>query len=188
MAGIGPELPPHLRKNSSDVEEESKIVAVGPQIPPEILNRPPNQEESDESDDDYGPALPPDLLASRTGTYSSNAAPGPSKKIVGPSLQPSYPTTYDRNAQYGDDDSDDDFGPKPLPAGVTHKEPDAVQLFMEKEEKRRKEVEVSGIPLSCLDAPTYSCFTQEAAKPKAPKRDEWILVPPTSSDLLGGAC
>jgi len=49
---------------------------------------------------------------------------------------------------------------------MRHVETDAVKEFMEKEEKRRKELE-------------------EAGKPKALKRDEWMLVPPSSSELLG---
>ncbi|KNZ75713.1 hypothetical protein J132_01963 [Termitomyces sp. J132] len=85
----------------------------------------------------------------------------------------------------GDDDEDeDDYVPElppdikaarsvassvpaaPLPAGVKHAERDAVQEFLEREERMRK-------------------VAEEAEKPKALKRDEWMLVPPSSSDLLG---
>jgi hypothetical protein len=41
-----------------------------------------------------------------------------------------------------DDDSDDDVGPKPLPAGMHHEETDAVKEFLASEEKRRKLAEV----------------------------------------------
>jgi len=56
----------------------------------------------------------------------------------------------------------------PLPPGTAESDgvSEGVREFLEKEERRRKEVE-------------------EAAKPKQPKRDEWMLVPPSSSDLLG---
>jgi hypothetical protein len=58
-------------------------------------------------------------------------------------MPPSYPPTYDRRVQYHDpNDSDDDLGPRPLPAGVGFEERDAVKEFMAKEEKRRREVEV----------------------------------------------
>ncbi|KAG6806344.1 hypothetical protein H0H87_002802, partial [Tephrocybe sp. NHM501043] len=81
---------------------------------------------------------------------------------------PAYPPIYDPkyHSAYSEDNDDDDFGPKLLPAGVQHAQTDAMQEFMEREERRRKQAE-------------------EAAKPKAIKRDEWMLVPPSSSDLLG---
>ncbi|KAF8060770.1 hypothetical protein FPV67DRAFT_1673615 [Lyophyllum atratum] len=170
MASIGPELPPHLqrRSNEEEVEEEDVNVVVGPQIPSGLLN----QVDDDDDEDDYVPELPPDLAATRSAGPSNAEASGSSssvnKRVVGPSL-PSYPPTYDpkfHSAYEDEDDSDDDFGPRPLPAGVKHVERTAVQEFMEREERRRREAE-------------------EAAKPKAPKRDEWMLVPPSSSDLLG---
>jgi len=147
MASIGPELPPHLLnlQESSGSGEDRGNRTIGPQIPPELVNRPPpkeGSEEEDDDDDDYVPALPPDLLAARSGAFpSSSSIAGPSKKVVGPSLPPSYPITYGQG-QY-DDDSDDDVGPKPLPVGMKSQEADGVRQFMEKEEKRRKEVEVS---------------------------------------------
>ncbi|KAJ7052917.1 hypothetical protein C8F01DRAFT_1065380 [Mycena amicta] len=86
---------------------------------------------------------------------------GPSKpppaQVKGPSM-PTRPTHQD--------DSDDDIGPQPLRSGAVREERDAVAEFMAKEERRRKQVE-------------------EAAQPKAAKRDEWMLVPPTSTGLLG---
>lgn len=150
MSSIGPELPPHLMKRPESTSQEDEPAIVGPQIPAELLQRQapaplshePNASNQDDDDDndDYGPALPPDLAASRSRNASGPSSS--SKKLVGPSLRPSYPTTYDRNAQYDSDDSDDDVGPKPLPAGVSHEEVDGVRQFIEKEEKRRKEVEV----------------------------------------------
>ncbi|KAL0574247.1 hypothetical protein V5O48_007718 [Marasmius crinis-equi] len=159
MSSIGPQLPPHLQPsndNDSDSEEEGPNIA-GPQFPPELLKPAQQQPEEDDDDDDYTPALPPDLAASRgtdTGSTSSNL----NKKVLGPSF-PSQ-RTYD-------EDSDDDVGPMPLPAGYAKPaEVDGVKQFLEQEEKRRKNIE-------------------EASKPQALKRDEWMLKPPTSSDLLG---
>ncbi|RDB27425.1 Adenosine deaminase-like protein [Hypsizygus marmoreus] len=176
---IGPELPSHLHKQNKEEQEDDidKITSIRPVIPSEPLNatKPADDEEDDE--DDYVPALPPDMVAMRSAGPSNSVLPtstqsssnsSTSKRVVGPSL-PSYPPTYDpmfHSSYAEDDDDDDDFGPKPLPAGVRHAETDAVKEFMEREERRRKEAE-------------------EAAKPKALKRDEWMLVPPTSSDLLG---
>ncbi|KII86248.1 hypothetical protein PLICRDRAFT_164662 [Plicaturopsis crispa FD-325 SS-3] len=162
MSSIGPELPPHLlaRPKSTEADKDDSppppaTVNVGPQIPPELLQRPQPTvtEDEDEDEDDYVPQLPPDLIASRAG---------PSKRPV---IGPSFPSAQDHDRRQ-DDDSDDDVGPMPLPAGYSYQQGDAVREFMEKEERRRKQVE-------------------EASKPKTLKRDEWMLVPPTSSDLLG---
>lgn len=171
MSTIGPDLPPHLRASSS-----TESVAIGPAIP-ETLNGPSeNEDESD--DDDYGPALPPDLLASRSAPSDA----GPSKRLVGPSMPP---TGHNRTTQYYDDDSDDDVGPRPLPSGVKFVEIDPVRQFMEKEERRRQQVEVSRFFRTVARFECQTVRSQEAAKPKALKRDEWMLVPPSSSDLLG---
>ncbi|KAF9466931.1 hypothetical protein BDZ94DRAFT_1250113 [Collybia nuda] len=160
MSTIGPELPPHLNSSNDKDNEKDFNSEIGPQIPPDLLKK-----DEDEDEDDYVPELPPDMVASRA-TDPSATTPPTSKRVVGPSM-PSYPPTYDpKYHSYYSDDDDDDFGPKPLPAGVQHVDIDPVRQFMEKEEKRRKEVE-------------------EAAKPKTLKRDEWMLVPPSSSDLLG---
>ncbi|KAJ7174518.1 hypothetical protein C8R46DRAFT_1252116 [Mycena filopes] len=133
-----PLAPPHLLNPSTDDIKDG--VEDGPPVPPKV-----DGSDSD-SDNDYGPALPPDMR-------------GP------PCRRRTYSPTYDRRVQYHDpNDSDDDVGPRPLPAGVGFAEQDAAKEFMAKEEKRRKEAE-------------------DAAKPKAPKRDEWMLVPPTSSVL-----
>lgn len=140
MSTIGPELPPHFlnqASNSDDKnnEQDSNFNIVGPQIPSDLL-----KQEEEEDEDDYVPELPPDMVAGRSAGPSTST----SKRVVGPSI-PSYPPTYDprHHASYSDgDDDDDDFGPKPLPAGVRHAEIDPVKQFMEKEEKRRKEIEV----------------------------------------------
>ncbi|KAJ6569123.1 hypothetical protein B0H19DRAFT_1134646 [Mycena capillaripes] len=155
MSSIGPTIPSHLLNRPSSGDDVANDSDEGPQVAGHQLPTPsPQNVEEDDSEDDYAPALPPDMIASSS-----------KKPVVGPTMPPSYPPTYDRRVQYHDpNDSDDDVGPRPLPAGVGFEERDAVKEFMDKEEKRRREVE-------------------EAAKPKAPKRDEWMLVPPSSSVL-----
>ncbi|KAJ7083696.1 hypothetical protein B0H15DRAFT_419005 [Mycena belliarum] len=175
MSAIGPALPPHLQPSAGtyddDDEEDgpqlppaavagpqlpAQVAGAGPQLPPTALQV--GADGDDDDGDDYAPALPPDMLASSSASTSRPSAP--KKPVVGPTMPPSY----GRDAAY-DPDSDDDVGPRPLPAGIRRApEPDAVAEFMAKEEKRRREVE-------------------DAAKPKAPKREEWMLVPPTSSVL-----
>ncbi|KAK0464000.1 uncharacterized protein EV420DRAFT_1618816 [Desarmillaria tabescens] len=145
----------------------------GPEIPPHLLDRSEHTDEHDAEDigpSVVGPQIPPELVKQQQqddeddeDDYAPALPPellaarqsGPPKRVQGPAL-PTY-----------DDDSDDDVGPKPLSTGQTSAyETDGVKQFMEQEEKRRKKIE-------------------EASRPKAPKRDEWMLVPPSSSDLLG---
>ncbi|EED85708.1 predicted protein [Postia placenta Mad-698-R] len=111
--------------------------SIGPRIP---LPSPALASHNDDDDDDYVPALPPDMLAARTA-----ATPKPlPKKLIGPALPPSMAA---RAYQYvDDDDDDDDYGPAPPPSGTVVQEKDGVQEFLEKEEKRRKQIEASPIP------------------------------------------
>jgi len=161
---VGPSIPTHLLSGTVDrstTPEDEDVEAegpprptIGPSIPSIVPAQPsgpafPQDEEDEEEEDDYTPALPPKLLASRSA----------SKRVHGPSFPPSAAQGF------GGEDSDEDVGPMPLPAGFSLPETDAVSEFLEKEERRRKHVE-------------------DAEKPKALKRDEWMLAPPSSSDLL----
>ncbi|KAI0825270.1 hypothetical protein BC628DRAFT_1374328 [Trametes gibbosa] len=167
---IGPDIPAHILASSSSRNDEDNSdnegsASIGPHIPSHLMSAPARsttppppttaarEEEDDDDDDDYAPALPPELAAARAST---------AKKVLGPTLPPSAAgPRYEEE----DDDDDDDVGPRPLPQGYVEEEKDGVQEFLEREERRRKQIE-------------------EASKPKAPKREEWMLVPPSSSDLL----
>ncbi|GJE97999.1 DUF3752 domain-containing protein [Phanerochaete sordida] len=161
---IGPDIPAHLLQNRSTTPDDGPEEAgpsqpppaIGPVIPPELHSRdrtPQANNEEDEDEDDYVPELPPDLAAARA---KPNAG---AKRVQGPSFPGAPP-----RRQY-DDDSDDDVGPMPLPAGYVLEEKDGVTEFLEREERRRKQLE-------------------EASKPKTLQREEWMLKPPSSSDLL----
>ncbi|KAF9649083.1 hypothetical protein BDM02DRAFT_3114437 [Thelephora ganbajun] len=82
-------------------------------------------------------------------------------RVLGPSLPSATQNSYD-------DSDDEDVGPMPLPAHLSSRqqEKSAVEEFLEREKRRQQAME-------------------DAAKPKALKRDEWMLVPPSKSDLLG---
>jgi Protein of unknown function (DUF3752) len=179
MPTIGPDIPAHLLNRNRTDEEDHAIdsnPAVGPQIPQALLNQ---TQDDEEEDDDYVPALPPDMVATRS-VGPSTSKPSTSKTVEVPVPPPIHSSYHSRHSS----DDEDDVGPKPLPPGMRHEETDAVREFMEKEERRRKELEVRKCNLVCRYL-TWNSRYQEAGKPKALKRDEWMLVPPSSSDLLG---
>lgn len=138
---------------------------IGPALPPHLAHlsasssteagpstrstTPPQDPPSESDDDDYGPALPPHLAAARTA--------GPSRPTQPTSITPSVPST--RYQQEEDEESDDDIGPKPPGAEEAGPEKSGVEEFLEREKRRAERIE-------------------EESKPKALKRDEWMLVPP----------
>ncbi|KZT42867.1 hypothetical protein SISSUDRAFT_1069269 [Sistotremastrum suecicum HHB10207 ss-3] len=179
---IGPQLPPHIlaQLNSNKSEDDdyegpplpppsndegASSKSIGPALPTgPTLPEPPTNNADDDDDDDYGPALPPELLASRSQPRpSTSTSPPPKSDKPRRTIGPSFPTGPP------DEDDDDDIGPKPLPVLARSEEDahaEAIREFMAKEERRRQEVENAG-------------------KPKALKRDEWMLAPPQTSELLG---
>ena len=173
-------LPLRVCSTRSDIRRDS-MSFTGPHIPEHLLPTVSATTENDaaESDeDDYAPALPPELAAARKATGpSSEPTPGPSarrspsspppRRVIGPAF-PSAQPTHDVHPD-SDSDSDSDVGPRPLPANVTTRdEISGAKEFLEREARRRKNVE-------------------EAKQPKKLVRDEWMLVPPKAGDLLGCA-
>ena len=138
---IGPTVPDRLLSNRStppDDEEAGPSAPInGPAIPQSLGQA---QEEEEEEEDDYAPALPPELAAARSSQMTT-LDPPKSKPIAGPSLPPS--STHSRHQIEDDEESDDDYGPQPLPEGVILDENEGVREFLEKEERRRKQIEVS---------------------------------------------
>ena len=57
-----------------------------------------------------------------------------------------------------------------------------MEEFLEREKRRQKALEVRDASSPPI---TWLILHKDAAKPKALKRDEWMLVPPSKSDLLG---
>ncbi|KAG9001353.1 hypothetical protein FRB90_011637 [Tulasnella sp. 427] len=132
---------------------------IGPSIPEHLLKgkaQAGSDDDDDESsDDDYGPALPPALQQK-----PAQPVVQPEKRVLGPSFPTGPPPADDS------DDDDDDVGPMPLPEGVAAPESSGIQDFLEQEERRRKAIEEDG-------------------KPKAMKREDWMLAPPEDSGVLG---
>ncbi|KAH9920322.1 uncharacterized protein B0H18DRAFT_881187 [Fomitopsis serialis] len=169
---IGPDLPAHLLASSSARSaktEENRgqdASTIGPTIPTHLGSSArsttpiPSRMKSmglqlEEEEEDYAPALPPDMIAAK--------APGAAQAPTGPARPPHLAS---RRSAYDEDDEDDDYGPTPLPSGFALREKSGVEEFLEREERRKKQLE-------------------EASKPKALQREEWMLVPPSQSDLLG---
>lgn len=187
---IGPDLPSHLQSKSTPVPEDDEPEAgpsIGPQVPTSLLSSSAApayapQDGEDEEEDDYVPELPPDLAAARSAESKDNA---PRARPQGPA----FPSSVGRSRQDDESDDDDDYGPMPLPAGYVAKEKSGVEQFLEREERRKKMLEVSSFFL-VLAVSSYGIQflmvvrLQEASKPKALQREEWMLVPPSSSDLL----
>ncbi|KAI0248105.1 hypothetical protein BJV78DRAFT_1131974 [Lactifluus subvellereus] len=186
MASIGPHIPSHtLSGDAGGQGSAAEQPEAGSSIRPQILGptrsatiiTPPllvpryEEEEEDEDEDDYAPQLPPDLAAARAN------ASGPQRRTLGPARGPL--------PREEEEESEDEIGPAPPPppinAGAGRSDPreDAITEFMQKEAQRRQAVEVR---LSIPRSFTSPCT--EAARPKTLQREEWMLVPPSSSDLL----
>ncbi|KAL2821719.1 hypothetical protein BDW59DRAFT_149914 [Aspergillus cavernicola] len=90
-----------------------------------------------------------------TSTITSSNSPDKRRKVIGPSLPP--PTQPDSNTNDSDDSDGDDFGPSlPPPEGsVPHQS-------------------------SAQSTPHPLNTKKEEEENSAPKRDEWMLAPPTA--------
>lgn len=125
MPSIGPEIPAHLLRNVTPEDEHQGNPSIGPKIL-QALN-------ATADDDDYTPPLPSGSVASSSGDKA---------RPTRPTIGPYFPSAVGSSVAY-DDSDDDEVGPKPLPAGLKYREQDAVAQFIEKEENRRKNAEVS---------------------------------------------
>lgn len=154
----------------SDTAKRLSTPEAGPPERPETLSNYAAERpvEEEEEEDDYVPELPPDLAAQRVAQKA---------RVLGPPLPLAAQNSYD-------DSDDDEVGPMPLPAHLSSRqqEKSAVEEFLEKEKRRQQAMEVRNIKSLLI---SWLMFFQDAAKPKAPKREEWMLVPPSKSDLLG---
>lgn len=144
---IGPDIPAHILQNRSTTPEDEleeagpsqpQPATIGRVISSELQSRDRTPQAINEDDeDDYVPELPPDLAAARSKQEISG------KRVQGPSFPSVLPRSH-----YDDDGSDEDVGPMPLPGGVVLEEKDGVTEFLEKEERRRKQIEVRHAVLS----------------------------------------
>lgn len=185
MATAGPELPPHLlakRKRLAEAESEASA-----QVPDKSRRSFPNgrprqsrsnsvssTSESSKRRRVLGPSLPvsatSDRIAQEDDHENSKRGSGGTggdddditrhSRILGPSLPPASLSTRpysspNPNNPLSDDDDDDDFGPA-LPQTTTH-------------QARSSESAIE------------SSFPTDQS-PAKPKREEWMLIPPSHSD------
>ncbi|KAI0063235.1 hypothetical protein BV25DRAFT_1824826 [Artomyces pyxidatus] len=157
MGSIGPQIPSEIAASSSystTPPPPSIGPSVGPQLPQLASDTPAAQAPRYEEEEEEEEDDYAPALPPDLAAARSSAP----RRQYGPARGP-------RREEEEEDSDEDDVGPTPLPVGVQQAERDPVREFMDKEEQRRKAIE-------------------EAAKPKALQRQEWMLVPPSSSDLL----
>ena len=204
MVSVGPQLPPHLSKRKRDDDEPSnspprKVQAatppekrvVGPALP--TTANPDELDIEASSEDDYGPSIPsgkpshtapttkvagPTLPPSTAGPNpnpdevdigeSSEDDYGPSipksttnpppKRVLGPAPPPASLSELPSHPANDSSSDDDDYGPALPPAPGSHEE----KLYLQNLALEREREALS------------------SNEPKKPKRDEWMLLPPSA--------
>ncbi|KAA8629669.1 hypothetical protein SMACR_05808 [Sordaria macrospora] len=161
-SNIGPYLPPSRPSIGPSRPDEERVAkpttqpSIGPSLPPP----PPTTTNNDEIplDDSDGDDIGPAAAAPSIGPTMPPPAP---KRIYGPAPPPAdlseRPTTDPNAASDSDSDSDDGYGPA-LPGS----RPGAT---------------------SSARGPFFPSFAQQQAaeESQAPKRDDWMIAPPTDS-------
>ncbi|OTA91140.1 hypothetical protein M434DRAFT_397397 [Hypoxylon sp. CO27-5] len=167
---IGPSLPPsntdEINLDDSDDDDIGPSApppptttqpSVGPTLPPKNQDEIP-LEDDDGSEDDVGPAPQP----GPTPAPAPAPAPTPitAKRVQGPAPPPASlserpPTSPNSNSDSESEDDDDDYGPA-LPTSSSH---------LARQTQARAASEAARA-------------AEEAA---GPRRDDWMLAPPTSS-------
>ncbi|AEO53640.1 hypothetical protein MYCTH_2295255 [Thermothelomyces thermophilus ATCC 42464] len=148
---IGPSLPPSVANNSTPAPRDEKR-SVGPSLPP--TKQPSNSDEiplDSDPDQDTPGPAPP--------------PPPPPKRVLGPAPPPAdlseRPTTDPDDSDSSEDD-DDDWGPA-LPG----------------ESSTRSRAAAAAAAAAAATA--TSSLSEPEPGSTAPKRDDWMLAPPTSS-------
>ncbi|KAK3300538.1 uncharacterized protein B0H64DRAFT_470623 [Chaetomium fimeti] len=208
VSAIGPQLPPHLQKRKRTPEDETELGSPPPKTTrrendDEIAL-------GDDSDDGFGPAapapmrktakemMPPSIGPSLPpGVASSAAASASKKRSIGPSLPP---TAASGNGDEIPLDSDDHMtgpalppkrvlGPAPPPAPLSERPPTGPDTnSSEDDDDDDDDGWGPALPGASSNTKTTSSTTlgpshpsASQPEPAAPKRDDWMLAPPSSS-------
>lgn len=197
MSSIGPQLPPHLTKRRRSPEDEA------PDSPPGKRGKSGNSnnrneialDASDDSDDDYGPRAPGPAASSRPS--------------IGPTLPPSNTYEIDLQGPDSDSDSDSNTGPRlpsskpqpastanppprrvlgpaPPPADLSTRPPDPPSPRASASDSSSEDEYGPAVAASATSsrrraelAAHAGPATDESLASAAPKRDDWMLAPPT---------
>ncbi|CAL3972475.1 hypothetical protein PZA11_004415 [Diplocarpon coronariae] len=167
MPSVGPELPPHLAKRKRSTDDEApdspprKVQAatappprtLGPTMPP--TSNPDELDLGGNAEVEYG------LSAFKPATSPSQRSTPPKKRIFGPAPPPANLSERPSHPADESSDSDDEFGPSLPPAPGSAAES---ALLAQQEEEKEQSVAA-------------------AAASARPRRAEWMLAPPTDSDM-----
>ncbi|EHL02195.1 hypothetical protein GLAREA_08390 [Glarea lozoyensis ATCC 20868] len=175
---LGPALPPSANPDEVDIgdssedeyglsnpsaklsETSSAPKVAGPTLPPSVAgpSLPPTSNpdevtlDNDSSEDDYGPSIP-------KPTSAPTHKPPP-KRVLGPAPPPASLSELPSHPANDSSSDDDDYGPALPPAPGSREEAQYLHnLSLERE-----------------------ALAASSSMPKKPQRDEWMLLPPTSSD------
>ncbi|OTA64063.1 hypothetical protein K449DRAFT_381005 [Hypoxylon sp. EC38] len=204
MSSIGPQLPPQLTKRKRTPDDES------PDSPaPKLQATDRNKDEIDLSSDDedsYGPSAPKSTATAPIGPIGPSLPPSNTDEInlddsddddIGPSAPPPPTTTrpsigptlppanQDEIPLEDDDDSEDDAGPAPQPGPTPAPAPAPTSTIAKRATTTTTTARALPSSSSHLARQTQARAASEAARAAeeaaGPRRDDWMLAPPTSS-------
>ncbi|KAI0186144.1 hypothetical protein EV127DRAFT_371708 [Xylaria flabelliformis] len=196
MASIGPTLPPHLAKRKRTPDDEDSTDSPPTKICASETAQTNKDEIELESDsgDGYGPSAPRSTTRRSIGpslppSIGPTAPPAPS---IGPtrSIGPTLPSTNTDEIAL---DSDDDVGPAPPappepkrthgpapPPAALSERPSAPADSESDSDDDYGPALPSSTSHQQRQARALEAAEAEAATNKAPKRDDWMLAPPTA--------
>ncbi|ROV93411.1 hypothetical protein VMCG_08392 [Cytospora schulzeri] len=199
MSSIGPQLPPHLAKRKRSPEDDESADSPPTKTPKANQDEIALDGDDSDSDDGYGPSAP-----------KPQSAAAPTNPSIGPTLPPSTAPASNSNeiALDSDDDDDDNTGPAP-PAAATatvppptpaprrvmgpalppadlaerpptdpHPDPDSDS---DSEDDYGPALPGTTRPNTGPSLPSNFANATGPSEPARPRRDDWMLAPPTSS-------
>lgn len=191
MPSIGPQLPPHLQKRKRTPEDDDTPQTA----PPPKATRRANDDEialdSDSSDDGYGPSAPKAPLTSKPTIGPSlppSATTRPSQPI-GPSMPPSSASNNNDPSSPvprtgGPSAPRRVLGPAPPPAPLSERPPRSPSPPRNSESDSDSDDDYGpALPSTNPSSTSTTAHPSRRAPsppPTAPKRDDWMLAPPTA--------
>ncbi|KAI1752681.1 hypothetical protein F4782DRAFT_499694 [Xylaria castorea] len=191
MASIGPTLPPHLAKRKRTPDDETSTDSPPTKIRASESAQSNNGEidlESD-SDDGYGPSAPVPTTRPSIGP-SLPPSIGPTAPLAA-SAGPSLPRKNADEVALDSEDEDDmgptppepkrTHGPAPPPAALSERPPASADSDSDSDDNYGPALP-SSTSHQQRQARALEAAEAEAAANKAPKRDEWMLAPPSAGE------